>query len=340
MTHADHDVHNLTQLSAESAEAADYPIGCPVWYNFDAESAAAKSSSMMGMKFYSGFINEVFINVITRKLVFKVKGEHTNKVTTIAEGWLAYAEGCPIRVNTPDLEPEDGRILCAQPWFSEDGKEMKQFHYTLITFDDAGMSEYHDDVPAEYISYRKVNINTNNTTVQSIGKDISNKQLSSKAIPNEDATTSNPKSKEDDIIPKSTTNSDVHRDAIQGLPYAAKTILCITVSLCHVWGPTANISINSLQKYCVQAFHNNIMDEWGLENTIYLIDTLVESGLLIPITITGVNETFNAWDVSSEVRVDVKLEDVEVVLRQKLLKEGSFYGRLVEYVRRECPYPS
>ena len=80
------------------------------------------------------------------------------------------------------------------------------------------------------------------------------------------------------------------------------------------------------------------MDEWGLENTIYLIDTLVESGLLIPITVTGVNETFNARDVSSEVRVDVKLEDVEVVLRQKLLKEGSFYGRLVDYVRRECPY--
>ena len=81
------------------------------------------------------------------------------------------------------------------------------------------------------------------------------------------------------------------------------------------------------------------MDEWGLENTIYLIDTLVESGLLIPITITGVNETFNARDVSSEVRVDATLEDVEVVLRQKLLKEGSFYCRLVDYVRRECPYP-
>ena len=329
-----HHGHNVTQLSAESAETAGYPIGCPVWYNFDAASAASKT--MNGTKFCSGFINEVFINVITRKLVFKVKGEHTNEVTTILEGWLAYAEGCPIRLQVPDLEPEDGRILCAKPLFSEDGKEMKQFHYTLITFDDAGMSEYHDDVPVEYVSYRIVNSKTKNTTVQSHGdsKHIP-KEQSSKSTPNEDATTSTPKSKED--IPQS-TNSDIVRNAIKGLPYAAKTILCIAVSLCHVWGPTANISINSLQKYCVQAFHNNIMDEWGLENTIYLIGTLVESGLLIPIT-TGINETFNVRDGSTEVRVDAKLEDVEVVLRQKLLEEGSFYCRLVDYVRRECPYP-
>mmetsp|Transcript_11814 Transcript_11814/g.25906 ORF Transcript_11814/g.25906 Transcript_11814/m.25906 type:complete len:893 (-) Transcript_11814:67-2745(-) len=125
-----------------------------------------------------------------------------------------------------------------------------------------------------------------------------------------------------------------HADIISGLPQAAKVVLCICVSLSHVWGPTAEISISILKKYCVQATHHALMDELGLGHIKVLVDTLVDSGLLV----TGNNAQFNPHDANSKLKIGVQMSDVEIALEQSLLSGGGFYQSLVDYIKRECPH--
>jgi cell division control protein 6 len=124
-----------------------------------------------------------------------------------------------------------------------------------------------------------------------------------------------------------------HADVIAGLPQAAKVILCIAVSLSQVWGPTAEISISVLKKYCVEATHHAIMDEMSLGHVQNLVEMLIDSGLLL---IDNSGGSFNAHDVNAKLKIGVQLDDVEIALEESLLKEGGFYQSLVDYVKREC----
>ena len=126
-----------------------------------------------------------------------------------------------------------------------------------------------------------------------------------------------------------------HNDVIVSLPQAAKVVLCIAVSLSQVWGPTAEISVSTLKRYCIQATHHAIMDELGVDHILSLVDMLIDSGLLL----AGNTSQFNP-DVNPKLRIGVQLDDVQIALEQSLLKEGGFYKSLVDYVKRECPSPS
>ncbi|KAL7525297.1 hypothetical protein ACHAXR_000941, partial [Thalassiosira sp. AJA248-18] len=123
-----------------------------------------------------------------------------------------------------------------------------------------------------------------------------------------------------------------HGEVISGLPQAAKVILCIAVSLSHVWGPTAEISVSTLKHYCVEATHHAVMDELGVGHVMSLVEMLIDSGLLI----TGSNRHFNPQDINAKLKIGVQLDDVEIALEESLLKEGGFYRSLVDYVKREC----
>ena len=135
-------------------------------------------------------------------------------------------------------------------------------------------------------------------------------------------------------MPEISGMSMPHADIISGLPQAAKVILCILVSLGKVWGPGAEISLSVLKKYCVEASHHTIMDELGIGHINWLVELLIDSGLLI----TGNNGYFNPHDFDSRLKIVVQFDDVEIALEQSLLEKG-FYKSLVDYVRRECPSP-
>ena len=124
-----------------------------------------------------------------------------------------------------------------------------------------------------------------------------------------------------------------HDEVIAGLPQAAKVILCICVSLSQVWGPTAEINIPTLKKYCVEATQHTIMDELGLGHIMNLAEMLVDAGLLV----TGNRRGFNKQNPNAKLKIGIQLEEVEIALEETLLKEGGFYASLVEYVKRECP---
>lgn len=123
-----------------------------------------------------------------------------------------------------------------------------------------------------------------------------------------------------------------HNDVIAGLPQAAKVVLCIAVSLCQVWGPTAEISVSILKKYCVEANHHEILDELATGHILDLVEMLMDRRLLV----AGNSGQFKPQDVNSKLMIGVQLDDVEIALEQSLLGEGGFYKSLVDYVKREC----
>ncbi len=125
-----------------------------------------------------------------------------------------------------------------------------------------------------------------------------------------------------------------HIDIISGLPQAAKVILCIAVTLSHVWGPTAEVSISDLKMFCVEASHHSLMDDLGIGHINSLVEMLIDSGLLM----TCNNGLFNPYDSNPKLRLGVQLDDVEIALEESLFKIG-FYKGLAEYIERQCPRP-
>ena len=123
-----------------------------------------------------------------------------------------------------------------------------------------------------------------------------------------------------------------HVDIISGLPQAAKVILCIAVTLSHVWGPTAEVSIADLKKFCSEASQHSVMDDLGLGHVMNLVEMLIDSGLLIACTAGQ----FNPY--STKLRLGVQLDDVEIALEESLFKIG-FYQGLAAYIKDEYPYP-
>jgi hypothetical protein len=120
-------------------------------------------------------------------------------------------------------------------------------------------------------------------------------------------------------------------DSIRGLSYAAQVILCIAVSLDQVWGPEAKISMGTLKKYCTEATHYQVLDEYSLGNIHDLVEILMEKQLLV----SGNRGQFNARNTNAKVKVKVQLDDVEIALEKSLLNGEGFYKSLVDYVRRE-----
>ena len=128
-----------------------------------------------------------------------------------------------------------------------------------------------------------------------------------------------------------------HADVISGLPQAAKVVLCIAVSLGQAWGPTAEISISTLKKFCVEATRHAVMDELGPGHVLNLVDMLIDSGLLVT---DNSSHHYNPNDANPKLKIGVQLDDVEIALEESLLNEGGFYRSLVDYVKRERPRPS
>ncbi len=130
-------------------------------------------------------------------------------------------------------------------------------------------------------------------------------------------------------------NSMRHADLIKDLPQSAKVVLCIAVSLSQVWGSTAEVSVATLKKYCITASQHSIIDELDIDHIMNFVEMLCDAGLLV----MGNDRSFNASDTGSRLKIGVQYEEVETLLEESLLKEGSFYQSLIEYGKLEYPRP-
>ena len=122
-----------------------------------------------------------------------------------------------------------------------------------------------------------------------------------------------------------------HEEVIRTLPQAAQAILCICVSMSQALGPNAEISVPDLKKMCTEATHHAIMDELGMGHIKSLLETLIDSGLLL----NSGPFNFNPHDIHAKLKIGVQLDDVEIALEKTLLSQ-SFYQGVANYAKREC----
>ncbi|KAL7553128.1 hypothetical protein ACHAWF_016382 [Thalassiosira exigua] len=122
-----------------------------------------------------------------------------------------------------------------------------------------------------------------------------------------------------------------HTEIIDGLPQAAKVVLCIALSLSQDRGPLAEISISTLKYYCIEATQQGTMMDVEVGSVLGLVEMLVDAGLLV----SG-STHFNPHDMDAKLKLGVQLDDVEIALGKTLLEEGGFYWRLANYIKGEC----
>ncbi len=118
---------------------------------------------------------------------------------------------------------------------------------------------------------------------------------------------------------------------IANLPQNAKIVLCIATTLGQVSSAWKMIGTSKLKAYCNEAAGNDIIQGWTQDQFNEVIEHLLDADL---ISREEIDEDFD-FAGDKLITVGVQLEDVELALNEILLKEGSFYSRMVEYVKKE-----
>lgn len=127
------------------------------------------------------------------------------------------------------------------------------------------------------------------------------------------------------------TGNNTMVNRIVNLPQNAKIVLCIATTLGQVSSAWSIISTSKLKAYCNEAAGSNIIQGWTQDQFNEVIELLLDADL---ISREDIEEDYDFLG-DKRITVGVQLEDVELALSEILLKEGSFYSRMVEYVRKE-----
>mmetsp|Transcript_21559 Transcript_21559/g.38933 ORF Transcript_21559/g.38933 Transcript_21559/m.38933 type:complete len:360 (+) Transcript_21559:71-1150(+) len=112
----------LVNLSVEQAKGLNFPIGCPVWYNF---------SQLEGVvDIREGVVHSINLDILSKTLVFMLKKnvpDGLSSIDTVLEDDIAYAANCPVVVSSTGAKPSnnlDGEIIFARPVKGANGNEM------------------------------------------------------------------------------------------------------------------------------------------------------------------------------------------------------------------------
>ena len=160
MTHGDKAVDaekkmTLVNLSVEQTKGLNYPINCPVWYNFSSQSSGTV---------HEGIVRAVSLDIISKRLVFKVQRKHDESVHTVLENDIGYATNCPISLssstatNASSETPMDGEVMFAKPIKDcENGNsEMTYIIKLLPAGGEKHVIKIEEGVKASRLKYREV----------------------------------------------------------------------------------------------------------------------------------------------------------------------------------------
>lgn len=117
-------------------------------------------------------------------------------------------------------------------------------------------------------------------------------------------------------------------EIIESLPGNARIILCVAAALGQVGSGWKIIQLRDLKRYCADA--TAVCEDFSLSVFESSIEQLVDSGLI------SYDYSYGFFDgdmYDKSIKLGVHLHDVEIALEDTLLKEGSFYSNLVNYVK-------
>jgi hypothetical protein len=162
------------QLTTEQCSLTKFPIGCPVWYNFDAPSSAPSSSSSTALQ--RGVIKGALFPGHDNQLVYEVAYIDKNGssiVEEVADGTLGFGASCPVSilpanddaatagadaaaVDAADASDHrlEGEIVLCTP---SSNNSTNEFVYTAVIYlDGPSKVNYEDKIEESRVVYRKV----------------------------------------------------------------------------------------------------------------------------------------------------------------------------------------
>jgi len=161
-------MRTLVKLSEEQTKGLNFPLGCPVWYNF--------SQSLC----FSGVVQTVHLDIVQKKLVYTVsrKKSHSKSDTndkqslvldTVSEDDISYAFNCPVTLTSKSddaADDDDGdnssnKKIAGEIMFSENVEDEMLYVVKLIPsgVEEGGESHiirFEDGVKASRLRYREV----------------------------------------------------------------------------------------------------------------------------------------------------------------------------------------
>ena len=159
-------MRTLVKLSEEQTKGLNFPLGCPVWYNFSQSSC------------FSGLVQTVHLDIVQKKLVYTVSRKNTQSnsandkqslvLDTVSEDDISYAFNCPVTLSSKsdDAAGNDGddssnKKMAGEIMFAENVADEMLYVVKLTPSGDEEGGESHiirfeDGVKASRLRYRAV----------------------------------------------------------------------------------------------------------------------------------------------------------------------------------------
>ena len=159
------------RLTTEQCSLTKFPIGCPVWYNFDAPSSAPSSSSS-STTLKRGVVQGALFRG-HNQLVYEVASIDTNGSTIVEEvvdGTLGFGASCPVTILPAandaaaaadsvgvDAAAADHRLEGEIVLFAPSSHNSNEFVYTAVIYlDGPSKVRYEEGIGRNRVLYRKV----------------------------------------------------------------------------------------------------------------------------------------------------------------------------------------
>ena len=147
----------LVSLSIEQARDLNFPVGCPVWYNF---------SQSLGVV-HQGIVKAVSLDIIHKKISYSVARNNDEqgdddgqlKLDTVAEEDIAYAAGCPVFISSdsPRIR-QDGEVIYAKLGENKEGNG--DVTYIVKISEEGHAFRIEEGVNASRLQYREGGLST------------------------------------------------------------------------------------------------------------------------------------------------------------------------------------
>ena len=152
------DLTALINFTPNETSKLSYPIGCPVWYNFE-------NSDSNDMKFCHGHVIGAGMDCITRKFVYKIQKADSASVghggckesgpfDFVFEDDVTYAMLCPVRVSVECGREFDGEIICSSPIRNESGHNNNHI-YSILLFIGQNKMKVQHGIQSNQVKYRQ-----------------------------------------------------------------------------------------------------------------------------------------------------------------------------------------
>lgn len=161
-------MRTLVKLSEEQTKGLNFPLGCPVWYNFSQSSC------------FSGLVQTVHLDIVQKKLVYTVSRKCKNSnsandkqslvLDTVSEDDISYAFNCPVTLTSKsddaagdggdDDDNSSNKKMNGEIMFSENVEDEMLYVVKLIPsgVEEGGESHiirFEDGVKASRLRYRE-----------------------------------------------------------------------------------------------------------------------------------------------------------------------------------------